>query len=209
MHRLRPRGSIAEAAAAPSASEHIGAFQDLHTYHATQYQLPCSARKRVRGEEHQELKKMRCEDRRSDLVGLLIVARAAPTTIVPTEEPRFSVGQSIIQWWASWMKEIPEGDLPEKIQGKRRPTWFSGEVVQYAGVMSILYTSPLASISPRQVRQSTFNARPTFKDIFFEGDLLLRRSFGFNFYGIYFFGSPLSTRSTFKKDWKPWAPYLL
>ena len=57
-------------------------------------------------------------------------------------EPRFCAGQSVLQWWANWFKN--EGPAPTHYGKKRRPTWFSGEVVSpavfikelpYAGVL--------------------------------------------------------------------------
>ena len=51
--------------------------------------------------------------------------------------PAFSPGQSIIQWWASWFKNADEP--PKKYNKKKRPRWFSGEVLSYNGYKAIKY----------------------------------------------------------------------
>ena len=45
-------------------------------------------------------------------------------------QPRFSAGQSVLQWWANWFKN--EGP-PPKVYGKnKRPSWYSGEILNSA-----------------------------------------------------------------------------
>ena len=51
--------------------------------------------------------------------------------------PAFLPGQSIIQWWASWFKNADEP--PKKYSKKKRPAWFSGEVLSYNGYKAIKY----------------------------------------------------------------------
>ena len=51
--------------------------------------------------------------------------------------PAFLPGQSIIQWWASWFKNADEP--PKKYNKKKRPRWFSGEVLSYNGYKAIKY----------------------------------------------------------------------
>ena len=51
--------------------------------------------------------------------------------------PAFLPGQSIIQWWASWFKNADEP--PKKYSKKKRPAWFSGEVLTYNGYKAIKY----------------------------------------------------------------------
>jgi hypothetical protein len=56
--------------------------------------------------------------------------------------PKFATGQSVLQWWASWMKDAVK--MPRSFSGKSgRPKWYSGEIVavkeyrsghRYAGV---------------------------------------------------------------------------
>ena len=64
-------------------------------------------------------------------------------------EPRFSAGQSVLQWWASWFKE--ESPKPKQCNKKQRPTWFSGEILNpavwtegalYAGVRCVGWVHP-------------------------------------------------------------------
>ena len=138
-HGPLPRGSAAPLV--PSVEE-ISGHEDLKANLHTTCHLSCSGRKRCKQNEHEERKKMRIQDKRSALVGLLIAARArAPDepAAVPASNPQFRPGQSVLQWWASWFKSIPEGALPEHYGGKSRPTWFSGEVTSYAGCLSIIY----------------------------------------------------------------------
>ena len=45
-------------------------------------------------------------------------------------EPRFSAGQSVLQWWPNWFKD--EGPAPKVYGKKKRPSWFSGEILNPA-----------------------------------------------------------------------------
>ena len=91
-----------------------------------------------KGFRHMESQRMQKEDRLSDLRGAL--ERKPVVEIVVQEKivkvcveknagasgPRFLAGQSVHQWWATWMagaKETPTG-----IKGKSRPAWFSSVV---------------------------------------------------------------------------------
>ena len=61
----------------------------------------------------------------------------------PRATPKFSAGQSVFQWWASWMKDAES--VPQQYKKKNRPSWYSAEVLagvsflkghRYAGVVS-------------------------------------------------------------------------
>ena len=41
----------------------------------------------------------------------------------------FKCGQSVLQWWAPWMKDAEE--TPASYNKKNRPAWFSAEVCSY------------------------------------------------------------------------------
>ena len=41
--------------------------------------------------------------------------------------PLFRAGQSVLQWWANWFKN--KGPAPQTYGKKRRPSWFSGEIL--------------------------------------------------------------------------------
>ena len=62
---------------------------------------------------------------------------------VSANGPKFRVGQSVHQWWAGWMMEAKEGDMPKTYKKNNRPAWYSAEVVamkqervdiEYAGI---------------------------------------------------------------------------
>ena len=52
-------------------------------------------------------------------------------------EPRFRTGQSIFQYWASWMALAD--DLPANIKKKGRPGWYSGEIIAYLQWETVKY----------------------------------------------------------------------
>ena len=119
------------------SGEEMSRPQDLHTLQLTS-EHSVRERKKFKGGEHMGSKRMKLEEDRSRLVGLLIVARAG-VSVAPSDGPLFRPGQSALQWWAPWFKSAPEGFLLPHYKKKSRPTWFSGEVVAYAGHMSIIY----------------------------------------------------------------------
>ena len=45
--------------------------------------------------------------------------------------PLFANGQSVIRWWASWMKEATE--LPASYNKLNRPNWYSAQILTYVG----------------------------------------------------------------------------
>jgi len=49
----------------------------------------------------------------------------------------FMCGQSVLQWWAPWMKDAPE--TPPHYNRKNRPAWFSAEILSYCGYGDIKY----------------------------------------------------------------------
>ena len=49
----------------------------------------------------------------------------------------FKCGQSVLQWWAPWMKDAEE--TPASYNKKNRPWWFSAEVTSYRGYGDIKY----------------------------------------------------------------------
>ena len=44
----------------------------------------------------------------------------------------FRTGQSVLQWWAPWMRDAPE---PPATYQKNRPAWFSAEILGLRGVL--------------------------------------------------------------------------
>ena len=46
---------------------------------------------------------------------------------LPSTKPLYKVGQSVLQWWASHFK--PNGAPPKGKRSKKRPQWYSGEIV--------------------------------------------------------------------------------
>ena len=81
--------------------------------------------------------------RRTDVesAGSLAIAALAAHFRTPpaptTTRPLFKNGQSIIQWWASWMSEADE--IPKSYAGNNRPKWFNGEVCTYFNFGTIRY----------------------------------------------------------------------
>ena len=53
----------------------------------------------------------------------------------------FKCGQSVLQWWASWMKDAKE--TPASYNKKNRPWWFSAEVTSYRGYGDIKYAGQM------------------------------------------------------------------
>ena len=49
----------------------------------------------------------------------------------------FMCGQSVLQWWAPWMKDAPE--TPPHYNRKNRPAWFSAEIASYCRYGDIKY----------------------------------------------------------------------
>jgi len=56
--------------------------------------------------------------------------------------PKFKAGQSIVQWWADWMKSVKEPPAGYGKKTYKRPSWYVGDVLafvrygtsRYAGV---------------------------------------------------------------------------
>ena len=114
-------------------------------------------RQRMKGVTYMERKNMGREDHVSEMhrhadnsAQIILDLQAEIQAIQAAErppagtctEPRFSAGQSVLQWWASWFKE--DTAKPKQYKKKRRPTWFSGEILNpavwtegmlYAGVV--------------------------------------------------------------------------
>ena len=63
-------------------------------------------------------------------------ASSASTALAPSE-PRFHAGQSVLQWWAGWMKSAKHP--PKHYNKKNRPWWFSAEVLCDAGYGTVTY----------------------------------------------------------------------
>ena len=53
----------------------------------------------------------------------------------------FKCGQSVLQWWASWMKDAKE--TPASYNKKTRPAWFSEEVTSFRGYGDIKYAGQM------------------------------------------------------------------
>ena len=56
---------------------------------------------------------------------------------VAMPDPKFECGQSVLQWWAGWMKSAEE--TPKTYNKKARPEWFSAEVCSYKEYGTIRY----------------------------------------------------------------------
>ena len=64
---------------------------------------------------------------------------AQAASAAPLPEAKFSSGQSVLQWWASWFADCKEGETPGQTNKKLRPGWFSAEVISAMGLMDIVY----------------------------------------------------------------------
>ena len=51
--------------------------------------------------------------------------------------PKFRTGQSVLQWWAGWMKRAEV--TPSRYNRTNRPAWFSAEVCSYKTYETIRY----------------------------------------------------------------------
>ena len=67
------------------------------------------------------------EDSIEDLQAQARIVAAQRPAAAATMEPRFRAGQSVLQWWANWFKNT--GSAPQTYGKKRRPSWFSGEIL--------------------------------------------------------------------------------
>ena len=128
--RLREgRDILAEAMAMDS--EGVEAYENL------------SRRKRAKARSHflSETRYMAIADRQSSVQQQ--IDRMHDTIRRLTEErvghevpaQRFKNGQSVLQWWAPWMKNAQE--TPATYNKKNRPAWFSAEVCSFRGFESI------------------------------------------------------------------------
>ena len=61
----------------------------------------------------------------------------------------FKCGQSVLQWWASWMKEAKE--TPASYNKKTRPAWFSAEITRFRGYCDIKYAGQMMRRSALRV----------------------------------------------------------
>ena len=52
-------------------------------------------------------------------------------------------GQSVLQWWAPWMKDAME--TPPNYNRKNRPSWFSAEITSYGGYGDIRYAGQIVT----------------------------------------------------------------
>ena len=64
---------------------------------------------------------------------------AQAASAAPLPEAKFSSGQSVLQWWASWFADCKEGETPKQINKKLRPGWFSAEIISAMGLMDTVY----------------------------------------------------------------------
>ena len=58
------------------------------------------------------------------------VATSCHAALTFAPQPRFSAGQSVLQWWARWFKN--EGPPPKVASKFKRPLWFSVEILTSA-----------------------------------------------------------------------------
>ena len=64
---------------------------------------------------------------------------AQAASAAPLPEAKFSSGQSVLQWWASWFAGCKEGETPKQINKKLRPGCISAEIISAMGPMDIVY----------------------------------------------------------------------
>jgi hypothetical protein len=113
------------------------------------------ARKLASGFEHMEKKRMITEDIISAALqriekaeanaaamlaraeDLALVAAAAAAASSARLEAKFQPGLAVCHWLASWFKECRKA--PENYGKKRRPAWFSAEVVSHVGWQTVHY----------------------------------------------------------------------
>ena len=112
------------------------------------------ARKLALGFEHMEKKRMITEDaisaalqriEKAEANAAAMLAQAEDLALVaaaavaasPARPAKFRPGQSVCDWWASWFKECRKA--PENYGKKKRPAWFSAEVLSYVGWQTVHY----------------------------------------------------------------------
>jgi hypothetical protein len=98
----------------------------------------CSAKKMQKAFVYMERKKMVQEAYQSCLAEVQRRADiAAPTG---KTAKKFANGTAVLQWWSDWFKNLHlTQPLAHYKKNKKRPAWFSGEVLQYAGWDAIKY----------------------------------------------------------------------
>ena len=62
---------------------------------------------------------------------------------VAVPDPKFKCGQSVLQWWAGWMKSAEE--TPQTYKKKLRLAWFSAEVCSLKEYGTIRYAGQLCT----------------------------------------------------------------
>ena len=103
--------------------------------------LSRTKRKNIKSEEHAESKHMDRFDfestnrRKFDNYVLVMEGRdLVKSLMMPTlaqSQPKFQNGESVIQWWASWMQTAKEA--PKSYNKSNRPAWFKGEICNLLG----------------------------------------------------------------------------
>ena len=63
--------------------------------------------------------------------------RASSVARLPA--PKFAVGQSVLEWWASWFTSCALGAAPKQHGKRTRPNWYVGEVVSLGGITDMVY----------------------------------------------------------------------
>ena len=51
--------------------------------------------------------------------------------------PKFRHGESVVQWWASWMATATA--VPSTYSANARPAWYIAEILGYVGQKSVMY----------------------------------------------------------------------
>ena len=62
---------------------------------------------------------------------------------VNVPDPKFKCGQSVLQWWARWMKSAEE--TPQTYKKTLRPAWFSAEVCSFKEYGTLRYARQLCT----------------------------------------------------------------
>ena len=63
--------------------------------------------------------------------------RDALASVELPPQQKFRPGQSVLQWWASWM--VTAKETPDQLKKSNRPKWYSSEVISHEGFQEIRY----------------------------------------------------------------------
>jgi cobalamin biosynthesis Mg chelatase CobN len=78
-----------------------------------------------------------CIQRALDLADARVVAAESSASAV--EQPKFGTGQAVLKWWAHWFADTGVNKMPMQLKGKKRPAWYSAEIIRCAEILDITY----------------------------------------------------------------------